>query len=88
MPGDALSLVLARILNVTEVLLRDRIGVPCNYFEPPTRPDYLEVWESRSTRDAFQSTIKGIRMAMVGDGDMGLTPAGGDKGRVIRIKGS
>ena len=71
-PGDALSLLLARVLNTTEVLLRDRIGVPCNFFESPSRPDYLDAWESRSTRDAFKSTIHGVRQAVAG-GDTGMT---------------
>lgn len=73
LPADALSLVLARILNVTEVMLRDRIGLPSNYFQTPTRPDYFEAWESRTTRDAFRATIKGIRLAVVGDETTGLT---------------
>ncbi|WDP92756.1 MAG: imelysin family protein [Desulfobacter sp.] len=71
-PGDALSLILARVLNVTEVLLRDRISVPSNFFKKPSRPDTLEAWESLSTRDSFRATVQGLRQAFVGDGSTGM----------------
>ncbi len=66
-PGDALSVTLARVLNVIEVLLRDRIAVPSNFFEKPGRSDYLEAWQSQASRNAFQATVTGIRQALIAD---------------------
>lgn len=73
LPEDALSLMVARVLNVTEVLLRDRIAVVSNFFEKPSRPDNLEAWLSRSSVLSLEATVKGIRQAIVGDGSTGLT---------------
>lgn len=66
-PGDALSLVGAEILNSTEVLLRDRIGLPSNFFQKNAKPELLEAWHSKASRDALQAAFTGIRNALEGD---------------------
>lgn len=71
-PGDALSLAVAEMLNVTERLLRDRIGAPSGFFKENAKPDQLEAWHSRSTRDAFLATLEGLRLELVGDGTSGV----------------
>jgi len=71
-PGDALSLVLARALNVTETLLRDGIGLPSGFFEGPAKPELLDAWRSNSSRQAFQATLDGFRLALLGDGSSGI----------------
>lgn len=65
-PGDALSMVLAETLNVTEILLRDRIGVPSSFFEGDAKPKLLEAWHSNSSTDAFQAALEGVRQVLTG----------------------
>jgi predicted lipoprotein len=71
-PGDALSLALAEALNTTERLLRDHISIPSGYFEGAPRPDLLAAWRSKSSRDAFQAVLEGLRMAVIGNGNSGM----------------
>lgn len=72
-PGDALSLAFARLLNVTEVMLRDRIGIPSGFFKESTRPDYLAAWRSGQTVQMIEATLRGLRTALVADGASGFT---------------
>lgn len=72
-PGDALSLALARALNTTETLLRDGIGMPSSFFEGAAKPDLLDAWRSNSTLDSFRATLEGLRLALTGDGASGIT---------------
>lgn len=65
-PGDALSLVLAKSLNTTEVLLRDGISLPSGYFEVEVKPELLDAWRSNSSREAFQATLDGLGLALTG----------------------
>lgn len=67
-PGDALSLAFAEMLNVTERLLRERIGMPSGFFKENVKPDQLEAWHSKSARDAFMATLEGFRLELMGDG--------------------
>lgn len=71
-PADALSVVVAEMLNITEKTLRDRIGLPSGFFLADVKPDQLEAWHSRSTRDAFAATVEGLRVAFIGDGTTGM----------------
>lgn len=70
-PGDALSLPLAEALNVTERMLRDRIGYPSGFFEDQARPERLEAWHSGSSRLGLTASLEGLRM-MIGDGDTSI----------------
>ena len=72
-PGDALSLAFAKFLNLTEVMLRDRIGIPSGFFRETIRPEYLAGWRSRQAVHAFEATIGGLRAALVADGTAGFT---------------
>ncbi|PHR27272.1 MAG: hypothetical protein COA36_09810 [Desulfotalea sp.] len=67
-PGDALSLVVAETLNSTEILLRDRIGLPSNFFDADARPELLEAWHSKSTLKALEAAFNGISESLAGDG--------------------
>lgn len=71
-PGDALSLALASALNTTETVLRDGIGFPSGFFKEAAKPDLLAAWRSNSSRDAFQWTLDGLRLALLGDGSTGI----------------
>jgi predicted lipoprotein len=72
-PADALSLAFAETLNVTERMLRDGIGAPSGFFgEENAKPERLEAWRSNSSRDTFQATIEGLRLAVIGDGNVGV----------------
>jgi predicted lipoprotein len=72
-PADALSLAFAETLNVTERMLRDGIGGPSGFFgEEKAHPERLEAWRSNSSRDTFQATIEGLRLAVIGDGNVGI----------------
>lgn len=73
MPEDAFAPVFARMLNVTERLLRDRITIPSGSDEIAAKPEALEAWRSALTRDAIRATIAGLRLALVGDGRTGIT---------------
>jgi uncharacterized protein len=70
--SDALSLAFAEMLNVTERLLRERIGTPSGFFKTSVKPDQLEAWHSKSARDAFQATLEGLRLELLGDGTTGV----------------
>lgn len=71
-PGDALSPVVAQVLNTTEVLLRDYIGSPSNFFEKKTKPELLEAWHSNTTGAALLAAVKGIAQALEGDEPAGI----------------
>lgn len=73
LPGDALSLVFARMINVAEQLLRDRLCAPSGFFEGTSKPDMLESWRSDTTRKSIRATIAGFRRILVGDGKDGIT---------------
>lgn len=71
-PSDALGLAFGQMLDATERLLRDRVGAPSGFFVGSARPDQLEAWHSRSTRDAFAATVDALRLELVGDGKTGI----------------
>ncbi|AGA89496.1 putative periplasmic lipoprotein [Thioflavicoccus mobilis 8321] len=70
-PGDALSLPFAEALNVTERMLRDRIGYPSGFFEDQARPEHLEAWHSGSSRLGLTASLEGLRM-MIGAGEASI----------------
>ncbi len=72
LPGDALSLPVAEALNVTERMLRDRIGPPSGFFEEPADPERLEAWHSGASRDGLRASLEGLRLLVLGDGDSGV----------------
>lgn len=69
LPGDALSVVFARMLNVSERLLRDRLNAPSGFFEGTAKAELLEAWRSDTSRQSFQASIDGLRRLMLGEGD-------------------
>ena len=71
-PGDALSLALAEFLNTTETMLRDGIGFPSGFFEGAAKPELLDGWRSNTSREAFQATLDGLRLALLADETSGL----------------
>jgi predicted lipoprotein len=72
LPGDALSLVFARMLNVAERLLRDRLCAPSGFFEGAAKADLLEAWRSDASRQSFAASIDGLRRLLVGKGEGGV----------------
>jgi hypothetical protein len=74
LPGDALSLVFARMLNVTERLLRDRLNAPSGFFEGAAKAQLLEAWRSGTSRQSLQATMNGLRQLLIG-GDGGAITA-------------
>jgi hypothetical protein len=85
-PGDALSLALAESLNTTETLLRDGIGFPSGFFEGNAKPELLEAWRSNSSREAFQATLDGLRLALIGDESSGIAELVATKDGLISRK--
>lgn len=63
-PGDAISLVYAEILNVTETMLRDHIAIPSNFFKGKARPELLEAPYSRTSTEGFMAVLAGLRTAL------------------------
>lgn len=72
LPGDALALVFARMINVTEEMLRDRLNTPSGFFTGESRADLLEAWHSGTSRQSFQASIDGLRRLLTGAGDGGI----------------
>ncbi len=72
LPGDALSLAFAEALNVTERMLRDRIGYPSGLFDGEVKPELLEAWQSGTSREGLRATLEGLQMLVVGDGKTGV----------------
>lgn len=72
LPGDALSLPVAEALNVTERMLRDRIGPPSGFFKAPAAPERLEARHSGTSRDALRASLEGLRLMLLGDGETGI----------------
>jgi len=72
-PAEAISLAYAEVLNVTETLLRERIGIPSGFFVDRPRPEYLAAGRSGEAVPAFAATLAGVRAAVMGDGETGLT---------------
>jgi hypothetical protein len=85
-PADALSLILSEILNVTEQMLRDRIGVPSGFFKTEVKPESLEAWCSKNARDGFQATLEGIRQAVTGGGNSSLAMLVATKDGLVETK--
>lgn len=71
-PGDALSLVLARSLNCIETVLRDGIGIPGGIFTGSSRPELFYGRRSATTREAFQATLEGLKQSLLGGGSAGV----------------
>ncbi len=72
LPGDALSLPFAEALNLTERMLRDRIGHPSGLFDGQAKPERLEAWHSGSSREGLKASLEGLRMLVIGDGEAGV----------------
>ena len=66
MESEAMSPVAAEILNSTEFLLRDRIGVPSNFFTGEAKPETLEAWHSGTTGEGMQATVSALKTALDG----------------------
>lgn len=71
-PGDALSLIVAKWLNTTETILRDGLRVPSNNFDGKAKPKMLNAPYSRSSRAGFEAALTGLESMLVGDGKSGL----------------
>lgn len=85
-PGDALSLALAEILNVTEQMLWDRIGTPGGFFEGDTKPESLEAWRSKNVTAGFRATLEGISLAVNGDKETSITGLVATKDGLVESK--
>ena len=85
-PGDALSLAFARMLNVTERMLRDRLCAPSGFFEGTSKPELLESWRSDTTRKSLKATIDGLRQVLIGDGAHGITALVATKDGLVSTK--
>ena len=72
LPGDALALVFARMINVTEEMLRDRLNTPSGFFTGESQADLLEAWHSGTSRQSFQASIDGLRRLLTGAGEGGI----------------
>ncbi len=66
MESEAMSPVVAEILNTTESLLRDRIGLPSNFFTGQAKPDGLQAWHSGLTGEGLAATLNGLKTALDG----------------------
>ncbi len=73
LPGDALSLPFAEALNVTERMLRDRIGHPSGLFDGEVKPDAFEAPISGTSLQGLRATLEGLQSLMVGDGENGVS---------------
>lgn len=69
---DAISPVFAGVLNTLEMLLRDTIGLPSNFFKDKAKPELLEAWHSNSTGAAMQAAITGITQTLTSDDQQSL----------------
>ncbi len=86
-PSDAFSFVVSESLNVTEILLRDRIAVASNFFQPQSKPDYLPSWRSKTTTESLLANIEGLKLALTsGESDKGLTELVGSRDGVYSRK--
>lgn len=64
--NEAMSPVMAEILNVTEFMARERVGLPSNFFAGEAKPETLEGWYSRTTGAGLEATLKGLKTALDG----------------------
>ena len=62
--GDVLSLVLASMLNGTETLLRDGIGIPGGLFGSDEKPKLLRGWYSDTCGESFLASLDGLDQAL------------------------
>ncbi|WP_309386465.1 imelysin family protein [Cerasicoccus frondis] len=65
--SDALSIIYVRLLNVTEHLLLDQIGLPSAFFKGAATPENLPAWRSESTIVGMQAAIDGVQLALLGN---------------------
>ena len=84
--ADALVLVLRECVNVTERILRDRIGFPSNYFKTPAKPELLEAWRSKSTCEGFWQSLDWIGTALFAGGDNSLAILAATKDGLVEKK--
>ncbi|WP_309400981.1 imelysin family protein [Cerasicoccus maritimus] len=70
--SDALSIAYVRLLNVTERLLLDQIGLPSAFFAEETRPQNLHAWLSGCTLAGMQAEVEGLLRVLSGDGSDSL----------------
>ena len=71
-PGDALSLVVAEVLNSLETVLRDFIYLPSNFSGKNAKPELLEAVHSKSTRAALHAFVVGLENALTTGGDKSI----------------
>ena len=64
LPNDALTLAYAEPLNLLERMLWNRIGLPSGFFNAPTKPQMLEAWRSRTSRQAMLASLEGLQLAL------------------------
>ena len=62
--NDALSLAFTEPLNVLERMLWNRIGIPSGFFKASSRPEMLEAWRSRNTKEAMLASLQGLQIAL------------------------
>jgi len=86
MASEAMSPVVAEILNTTEQILRDRIGLPSNFFKGEAKPELLEAWHSESTGSGLQATMDGLKIALDGDAPNSLVELLATKDGLVKKK--
>lgn len=86
LPSDALSMAFRELMNVTERMLRNRIGGPSGYFRNATKPEDLEAWTSVTTQAGFTATIEGIRHALGTLDEASITALLATKDGLVEVK--
>ncbi|PIE64413.1 MAG: hypothetical protein CSA26_08635 [Desulfobacterales bacterium] len=66
MESEAMSPVVAEALNTTETMLRDRIGLPSNFFKGEAKTELLEAYHSKTTGKGLQATLDGLKTVLDG----------------------
>lgn len=67
MAEEAMSPVMAAILNTTEFMIRDQVGLPSNFFKDKAKLENLEAWHSGMTGAGIQATVDSLSIALDGD---------------------
>lgn len=70
---EALGVAYSQILNVLGRVIRNRIEIPSYFFIGEAKPDRLDAWISGSSKQAISAAVKGLRRAVVLDGETGFT---------------
>lgn len=84
--SEAMSPVVAEILNTTEQILRDRIGLPSNFFKGEAKPELLEAWHSGNTGTGLDAAIDGLKTALDGNAPNSLIELLATKDGLVKKK--